>query len=321
MASFLRTTRLATLLAAGLSAIFLLSGWQPAHAKDKVTIGFVNFDGAAITANSFATAIVVAAPKIGWEVINQDPKGDLGRANAICTQFVTRKVDVIVVNVYEATQMAQCSAYAGNASIPVFFLGNSLTKGMAGAISVTVPRPINDAFFAYAAGVKDLKVLALTYNPGAPCRLREKDFDAGLAKSGSTMQVQKQEITVPGQVTSALAATQAWLNGHPANRKENLAIWACFADPGFGALSALKQAGRSGIPIYAWDMTGQIVDALRAGEMTATLWLDSDGIAQQLISQIKDHADGKPPREDEAASVVVTGANLDGFLAAHPIPR
>ncbi len=307
-------------LASCLAAAFVGSGAASGRAE-AFSVGIVNFDGAAITANSFATSLEKAARNIGWDVLNQDPKGDLGQVNTFCTQYVTRKVDAIVINIFEASQVAQCLAYAGRANIPVYFLGSSLGKGMAGAIATTVPKPINDAFNAYAAATPDLKALALTYNPGAPCREREKDLDATLAKASGSTHIDKHEITVPGQVTSALAATQAWLNGHPADKNEKLAIWACFSDPAFGALSAIKQAGRSGIPIYTWDMTGQIVDAIRKGEMTATLWVDADAMAQQLISQIQDHQAGKPAREDAAANLVITKDNVDAFLAEHPLPH
>jgi ribose transport system substrate-binding protein len=132
------------------------------------------------------------------------------------------------------------------------------------------------------------------------------------------MQVSKHEITIPGQVTTALAATQAWLNGHPEGKGETLAVWACFSDPAYGALSAIKQAGRSGIPIYTWDLTKQVIESIRSGEITATLWVDADGIAQQMIAQIKDVLAGGEPREDPAASVVVTPDNIEDFLKEHP---
>ncbi|TPW65688.1 substrate-binding domain-containing protein, partial [Schumannella sp. 10F1B-5-1] len=62
----------------------------------------------------------------GWEVVTQDPKGDAAQANTICTQFITRQVDVIVISVFDTTQMAQCMTGAASASIPVFYLAGSL---------------------------------------------------------------------------------------------------------------------------------------------------------------------------------------------------
>jgi ribose transport system substrate-binding protein len=312
----------ACLLGSGLLLLAALGILAPrtgaAEVKAKLSIGIVNFDGASFTSNSFAVALQKAARKIGWHASIQDPRGDLSQANAFCTQFVTRRVDVIVVNVFESSQMAQCMAYARQASIPVFYLATSLSPGMAGAISAVNAKPMNDAFLSYAGKTPELQALTLTYNPGAPCRIRQEDLESALAKVGGSTRLDKHEITVPGQVTSALAATQAWLNGHPADRKQDLAIWACFSEPAIGAVSAIKQAGRSGIPIFTWDLDKQTITALKAGEITATLWVDADGMAQQMISQIKDHEAGAPPREDEATSVVVTPQNIGPFLMQHP---
>jgi ABC-type sugar transport system substrate-binding protein len=296
-------------------------GWSTAADAaqgDKLSIGIVNLDVSSLTANSFAVALEAAAKKIGWDVISQDPKGEPAQANALCTQYVTRKVDAIIINIFEASQMAQCLTYAKAASIPVFFLGSGLAPGAAGAISTIDPDPINDAFIAHISKMQDPKVLALTYHPGAPCRVREQKFDAALAKAGLSVKPDKHEITIPGQVTTALAATQAWLNAHPKEKGENLAIWACFSDPAYGALSAMKQVGRTGVPIFTWDLTKQAADSIKAGDMSATVWVDVDGLAQQMIKQIKDIRAGGQPREEDAAWVVVTPENIASFLKEHP---
>jgi ribose transport system substrate-binding protein len=296
-------------------------GWSTvasAEEGDKLSVGIVNLDVSSLTANSFAVAVEAAMKKIGWTVINQDPKGEPAQANALCTQYVTRKVDAIIVNIFEASQMAQCLAYAKGASIPVFFLGSGMAPGAAGAISTVDPDPINDAFIAHIGKMQDPKVLALTYHPGAPCRVREQKLDAAITKAGLSVKPDKHEITIPGQVTTALAATQAWLNAHPKDKGENLAIWACFSDPAYGALSAMKQVGRAGIPIFTWDLTKQAADSIKAGEMSATVWVDVDGLAQQMIKQIKDVRAGGKPREEDAAWVVVTPENIASFLTEHP---
>jgi ABC-type sugar transport system substrate-binding protein len=285
---------------------------------EKLSVGIVNLDVSSLTANSMASAVESAMKKIGWNVTNQDPKGEPAQANALCTQYVTRKVDVIIVNIFEASQMAQCLTYAKAASIPVFFLGSGIAPGVAGAISTIDPDPINDAFIARISKMQDPKVLALTYHPGAPCRVREQKLDAALAKAGLSIKPDKHEITIPGQVTTALAATQAWLNAHPKDKGENVAIWACFSDPAYGALSAMKQTGHTGIPIYTWDLTKQAADSIKAGEMSATVWVDVDGLAQQVIRQIRDIRAGGQPREEDAAWIVVTPENIAGFAKEHP---
>lgn len=289
-----------------------------AVAQEHLSVGVVNFDSSAVTANQIAQTVVEEGIANGWDVVIQDPKADLGQANTLCSQYVTRQVDAIVVAVFQVSQMAQCLAFAKAASIPVFFLGTSLEGDASGAISLTIAQPINDAFVDFLSKNKGLTVLAFTYKPGAPCREREDLLDALVKKSNVSATFDKQEIVVPGIVTTSLAATQAWLNGHPDDGGRKLAIWACTSDAAFGALSAMKQAGRTGIPIYTWDMTDLIIDALKNNEMTATLWIDANGVAKQLVQQIRDNKGGKPPRTDEAAHLVITPENVRAFLQAHP---
>lgn len=73
------------------------------------------------------------------------------------------------------------------------------------------------------------------------------------------------------------------------SKGEKLAVWACFSDPGIGALAALNQVSRPGVPIYTWDFTKQTIDPIKKGEIAATLWVDADGMAEQMITMITDH--------------------------------
>jgi ribose transport system substrate-binding protein len=282
------------------------------------SVGIVNLDSSSLTANAVAVAVYDALKKIGSDVLIQDSKGDAAQANTICTQYVTRKVQAIVVMILDAPQMAQCLAYAKAGSIPVFFIGPTYKPGMAGSIDTIVATPINEAFMKYAEKIKDLNIFELTFHPGAPCLVREQNIDALIKKSGIAMNVEKHEIVIPGQVTNALAATQAWLNAHPADQHQNLAIWACFSDPAFGALSAIRQASRKGIGIYTWDFTKQVVEPIESGEMAATLAYDAPGIGQQMIKMIKDELAGGQPHGEEANAFVITGENIKSFMKDHP---
>ena len=167
-------------------------------------------------------------------MLSQDPKGDLGQANTICSQYVTRQVDAIVVITFALDQMAQCMAQTKAANIPVVFEGSPLLEGMAGAVDVTAPPPINEVFIKYLKdnGVTD--TLALDYSPGTPCRLRAEYREKLLAESGLHVKETKHEFPIPGQVVDAQNATAAWLAAHPEGSGK-FAIWSCFADSASGA--------------------------------------------------------------------------------------
>lgn len=284
---------------------------------DSLTVGIVSYDTTTLSAKAETDGAKTAMEAEGWEVLTQDPKGDAAQANTICTQYVTRQVDVIVISVFDTTQMAQCMSGAAAASIPVFYLAGSLADGVAGAISTTAAAPINEYMIEQVADLPNLKILAMTLQPGAPCRAREADLDEQLEAAGLSDKIEKHEVVVPGQVTDAQNATAAWLQANPESEGSDLVIWACFSDPAMGAYAALQQAGRQ-VPIFTWDFSDQVVEPIRSGYISAVLSIDSAGEGAQLVDLIKGHLDGGEPQEVDANTIIVTADNLDDFLAEHP---
>jgi ABC-type sugar transport system substrate-binding protein len=306
-------------LAAMLAACSSPSGGSGGGDEGSKTVGIVSYDTTTVAAKAETDAAKAAIEdQLGWEVLTQDPKGDAAQANTLCTQYVTRQVNYIVISVFSYDQMAQCMSAATTANIPVFYLAGTLTEGMAGAISTAVPGPINEAMVDAVKDLDNLKILAMTLQPGAPCRVREADLDDQAAAAGITDAIEKHEVVVPGQVTDAQNATAAWLAAHPAGNGENLVIWACFADPAVGAYAALQQAGRTDVHIYTWDLTKPSVEPIQQGVIAATLAIDSKGEGGQLVTMIKSFLAGKAPYEEDAKSTVITKDNIDQYLKDNP---
>ncbi len=279
------------------------------------TVGLVEFDTTSPIDAQFANGARDALKKGGWEVLSQDPKGDPGQANTICTQYVTRKVKALVVTVFALDQMSQCMSQTKTANIPVFFIGSPLLPGMAGAVDVTSPKPINDLFVKYVKDNSVTDILTLDYTPGTPCRVRKEYRDEQL--KGTSAKVSRHEFPIPGQVVDAQSATAAWLAGHPANSGK-LAIWACFTDPASGAVAAMKQAGRTDIPIYTWDFNKQILDPLKSGQIAATLSLDGTKVGAQIAGLVTDYLTSKEAKGVPAENTVLTKENIDQFLKDNP---
>ncbi len=282
------------------------------------TVGIVGFDTTSPMDNTFATAAKAYLEKTGFTVLTQDPKGDPGQANTICSQYVTRQVVALLVITFNKDQMAQCMSQADAAKIPVFFSGSPLQDGMAGAVDNTAPPPINDVFIKYLKDNGITEILSLDYSPGTPCRLRAAYREDQLSKSGLNVKESKHEFPIPGQVVDSQNATAAWLAGHPQGAGK-YAIWSCFADSSSGAVAALNQVGRSDVPIFTWDLTKAIVPAIKTGQVAATLYLDAPGIGAQDGQLIQAWLGGDTkPQGVLAASTIVTKDNIDQILAAHP---
>ena len=286
-------------------------------AGEKGTVGIVEFDTTAAIDNQFVQGTKAKLEAGGWKTVSQDPKGDPGQANGICSQFVTQQVKALVVTTFAQDQMAQCMSQAKSANIPVFFIGSPLLDGMAGSVDVTSPKPINDLFVPYVKDNAVTDVLTLDYTPGTPCRLR-KQYRDELLKSVPNAKVTRHEFPIPGQVVDAQNATAAWLAAHPAGSGK-FAIWACFTDPTAGAVAAIKQAGRTDeIPIYTWDFNKTILDPLKTGQVAATLSLDGNAVGGQVADLVDEYMTTKAPKGVPAANKILTAETIDAYLAENP---
>ena len=296
----------------------LPSAPAPASATAGLTVGLVAFDNSSPIDRIFQESAQSSLQKLGYKVLTQDPKGDPGQANAICTQYVTAKVAALAIITFALDQMATCMAEAKAADIPVFFEGSPLLAGMAGAIDVSSPKPINDVFIKYVTDNHVTAILSLDYSPGTPCRLRREYREQLLQAQAPTVKETKHEFPIPGQVVDSTNATAAWLAGHPAGSGK-FAIWACFADPTTGALAALAQANRTDVPIFTWDYNKALYAPIKAGKVAADLYLDAVAVGQQHASLVDAWLKGNHTPQGLAGTIdILTKDNIDQFLASHP---
>jgi ribose transport system substrate-binding protein len=311
-----RLAMTSVIVAGVLLATSACSGATTAGGASTKTAGIVEFDSTSQIDALFVSGAKTALTGKGYKVTSQDPSGDSGKANSICTQFVTQKVSVLVVTTFALNQMATCMSLAKTAKIPVFYIGSPLLDGMAGAVDVTSPKPINDLFIKYVKDNAITDVLTLDYSPGTPCRVRAAYRTEQL--TGINVKATKHEFPIPGQVVDAQSATAAWLQAHPAG-SGNFAIWACFTDPTAGAVAAIKQAGRSDtIPIFTWDFNKTILTPLESGQVAATLSLNGNAVGAQIADVIANYEKTKKPEGVAAANTILTKENIAEYIKANP---
>lgn len=287
-------------------------------APAQATIGLVAFDSTSPIDKIFADSTKAKLESLGNKVLMQDPKGDPGQANTICTQYVTAKVNAIIVTVFAQDQMAQCNSGAKDANIPVFYLGTPLLDGMAGAVSFVSAKPVNDAFIKYVVDNGITDVLALDYSPGTPCRLRAEYRTKLLAEQAPNVKVSKHEFPIPGQTVDAQNATAAWLAAHPEGAGK-YAIWACFADPTAGAGAALNQVGRTDVSIFTWDFNKTILPAIQSGQIAADAYLNAEDVGNTAGDMVQAYLAGDTtPKGVDAPTLILTKDNVDQFVKDHP---
>ena len=288
-----------------------------AMAATPLSIGIVTFSTSDLNTNAMVNSMTADAKSKGWAVTNLDAQGDPLQANTDIQQLVTKKVNAIIVTVFNSHALAAGIAAAKDAGIPILSAGGGLAPGVSLAASTGAAQPMIDLMLqnTHDSGT----VLDLTYHPGIPCRERANAFDAAVNKYPA-MKATRYEINIQSAAASSQAATSAWLAAN-ANAKGPFAIFNCYDDNAMGAIAALRQNDRSDVQVYSFNATAPAIQAVRDGTMTATLWIDLQSAGSILVDAIPQIiAEGASWKQKSVVPgyIVVTKANVDAFVKAHP---
>lgn len=311
--------RIATLAFASISLLGLAACSAPAGGADGDTriLGAIQFSGSDVFSNAALEGGAEYARQQGWEVRTIDAHGSVDEMNAAMTNLVTTGVDAIMVTVFPSDALAAGLASAIDAGVPVASWGGGTADGVQFAADVWLDESTPQM-------IKDLggegEVLTLGYRPGLPCQGREVGLDDLLTDTNITQT--KQQIAIPGQVEAAQAATSAWAAAHPADSGTPLAVWACFDDPAVGAVTALRDLGRTDVLTYGINGTAAAIDLVRTGELTATTWYNSPKQGEELMKLLISHLDDpdsvQVPQTIGGEVILIHSGNVDEFLAGDP---
>jgi ABC-type sugar transport system substrate-binding protein len=306
---FQKLTTAALLVASSASAVLA--------AEDKLTIGIVTFSASDVDTNQMVDTMTQAAASKGWAVETLNANGDPSQAITSIKQLATKKVNAIIVTVFDSTGLAAGLQAAADASIPVLSAGGGMADGIALSASTGAAPPLIGLM------LKDIgntgAVLNLSYHPGIPCRERADAFDAAVAANPG-LDATSHEISIPGAAESSQAATSAWLAAN-ADAKGPFAIFNCYDDNAMGAIAALKQNGRTDVKVYSFNATAPAVQAVKEGSMTATLGVDLTSAGKMLVDQIPDilsAGDQWEPKSFVPGYTLVTKDNVDQFMKDNP---
>ena len=280
------------------------------------TVGLVQFSGDDVFSNGTLEGAAKYAESQGWKTITVDAKGSVDAANSAMTNLVTRGVSAIITTVFPSDAMGAGIAAAKDAGVTVATWGGGLADGVKFASETGLGDDLAARVVKDMGGKGDL--LALTYPPGRICQHREESLDKAVAST--PIKMNKQQITIPGAVNSALDATLAWAAAHPAGSAP-LAIWSCYDDPATGVVAGLEQLGRSDIKSYGLNGTKEAIKLVKEGKLTATLWIDGAKQGEDLMKMIaSDLANGgkDAPKEVGGDIVLVDSTTVEKFLVDHP---
>lgn len=259
--------------------------------SEKKTIGCVLLTREHVFWNMMEKAIQKEADANGYEVIFSDGQQDSDTQFSQVQDFITQKVDAIILSPASSSGSAAAISMADEAGIPVFTL-NCTSDGEPVCHVGT-----NEILGGKLAGEYAAKLLngagntaIITYEEIEPCVQRAQGFEEAL-KEYPDMKI----LTTgnyAGDASKAANITQDFITQYP-----DLDLIFAVGDPAaVGALNTIKAAD-SDIRIIGYDGNPEGIEAIKS-ETDGKVWIadvaqDPDGQGKAVVEAIKKHFEGE----------------------------
>lgn len=287
--------------------------------NDSTLLGIVTISATDANNARVIKGATEAAEEAGWTVEVVDAAGNADQANTAIQNFVNKGAGMIFDLVFPTSSLGAGLSAADAAGIPVATWGGGEGTGVVLTTGEGAPfaEPATQAMIDALGG--EGEVLALTYRTGEVCRDREVLFDEMLAEQAPGLTVTKNEVNIPGFLQDGARYATAWMAANPAGSKK-LAVWGCWEDPTLGAISAIKQEGRTDILTYGINGSSTAIKAVQDGDLTATVYEDAFLEGRTMFEKVLEAIESGDfePQVVDVPGVLVTADTIDEFLAEHP---
>ena len=300
--------QLQTLLLLG-TAVLTLAGCQKAAQKPEETavqstaaesqtdvsqgkvIGISLLNNAHVFYNNIEAAMKEKAAEMGYKLIIQDAAGDGNKQLNQVQDFITQKVDAIVICPTNSAGSKSMVELAQAAGIPVFTMDVASDGDVISHIATDNYRG-GELAAQYAAEKiltdKKGETAVITYSEIEGCVNREKGFTEWLAANAPEVSVVDVQ-NYSGDQGKAAEVMQNMLLKH-----ENLDLVFCVGDPAaVGAMSSIEAVG-SNVKVIGFDGNPEGVEAiLSGGNWVADIAQDPEAIGVTTLESIEKHLAGE----------------------------
>jgi ribose transport system substrate-binding protein len=239
------------------------------------------------------------AAKFGYKVSFVDASRDSARQQSQVEDFISRKVDAIVLTPYDSQAIGSAIVEANGANIPVFTadIANASKQGV--VVSHVASNNVQggqQAGMLMCAALKNSGNVAIIDEPEVTSvQDRVKGFKMALAQKCPNVKVVA-DVDSGGTRTKANADTGDVLQRY----KDLKGIFGINDDSALGAVAAIQAAGMKGIAVVGYDASPEARTAIKNGSMVGDAIQHPDVIGAKTIDVIHDYFSGKtvPARID-----------------------
>lgn len=233
------------------------------------------------------------AAKFGYSLTVVDANRDNAKQQSQVEDFISKKVDAIVLTPYDSQAIGSAIVEANKAGIPVFTadIANTAKQGVVVAhIASDNVEGGAQAGKLLCAGVGKTGSVAIIDEPEVTSvQDRVKGFKNALAAGCPGVKIVA-DFDAGGQRDKAASVMGDILQAH----KDLKGVFGINDDSALGALTAIRSAGLNGkVAVVGYDATPEARTAIKAGDMFGDAIQYPDQIGSKTIDAIHDHFSGK----------------------------
>ncbi|MGA8535105.1 MAG: substrate-binding domain-containing protein, partial [Candidatus Tumulicola sp.] len=235
------------------------------------------------------------AAKYGYSLQVVDANRDNAKQQGQVEDFISKKVDAIVLTPYDSQAIGSAIVEANNAGIPVFTADIASTSNQGKIVAHVASDNVQGGFQAgklICQAVGNSGAVAIVDEPEVTSvQDRVKGFKQALAQLCPSVTVVA-DVDSGGTRTKASSDTGDILQAH----KNLKGIFGINDDSALGAVTAVKAAGLSGkVAVVGYDATPEARAAIASGEMYGDAIQFPKKIGATTVDVIHDYFAGKTP--------------------------
>ena len=245
-----------------------------------------------------------AANKYGYTLKVVDASRDNAKQQSQVEDFISQKVDAIVLTPYDSQAIGSAIVEANKAKIPVFTADIASTAKDGAVIAHIASDNVQGGAQAgklMCAGLPNhAGAIAIIDEPEVTSvQDRVKGFKAAIAQNCPGAKIVA-DIGAGGERAKASSTMEDLLQSH----KDLKGVFGINDDSALGAAKAIQAAGQTGkIVVIGYDATPEAQTAIKSGQMYGDAIQHPDQIGSITIETIHDYFGGKTPEKKIAVEV------------------
>lgn len=277
-----------------------------------IVIGVSMKDNSDTFVKNISDAIDAKAKEIGVKINMTDAQGDVNKQISDIENFITQKVDCIILNPQDMEGSAPCVALAKDAGIPLIVcnadVSNKEYTGFVGCTDQESGEMLGKWFIDNVPEGSKICIIEGPMGQAGQVGRMEGFKAVGMLDYFEVLSTQ----TANWKRDEAMALTEDWLTTYGNDLK---AIVCENDDMALGALSACKAAGRTDVVIGGVDGLEDALQAVKNGEMGVSIIQDSAGQGSKSVELAVQVAQGEEiPYDTRIPFQEATKENVDQFI-------